>query len=159
MMDDGVVLPENLFVVGVADGPGSATTEAYRNAYHSFLERGVTVVSRDEAAKETFPRELSAMLHESRGRRLYVSLDADVGACSCMNAVRFLDRVGLHEGAVLGIARGLKRLIDTERFELAGLDVAEVDIHLAGIEDDQGMPDRTCRICADFITTLTRDKA
>ena len=155
LLQEEAVLPENLFVVGVSDFPVEGTTKAYQEAYRFFLECGVTVVTRDEAEEPGFSDELERRLVRTHGKRLYVSLDADAGACQCMNAVRFLNTVGLREETILGFARLFKKLIETGRFRLAGMDVAEVDVHLLGI-DDEGTPDRTSQVCADFITTLMR---
>jgi arginase family enzyme len=154
LLEEGTLLPENLFVVGVSDYAYPHTAEPYRQAYLSLIARGVTVIPRDEAEEESFAAELEERLCRSRGRRLYLSLDADAGALQCVHAARFLDTVGLSEQAILGTARLLRRLMDRGRFELIGLDAAEVDVHLLGIEDDRGMPDRTAEVCAGFLSTL-----
>ncbi len=155
LLDEGVLLPENLFVAGVSDFPASGTTtKDYERAYLSFLEKGVHVYTRDRAEKPTFPAELEQDLAQNRGTHLYASLDADAGALSCMNAVRFLDTRGLPETCLLSLATVLKNLIDNGKFRLAGLDVAEVDVHLLGLEGLQGEPDRTVQVCTDFLNRL-----
>jgi arginase family enzyme len=156
LIEDGTLLPENLIVVGVSDYAYPHTAEPYRQAYLSLIARGVTVIPREEVEDDSFPAELEERLCRGRGRRLYVSLDADAGALECVHAARFLDTVGLSEEAILGTARLLRGLIDRGRFELIGLDAAEIDVHLLGIEDDQGMPDRTAEVCAGFLSTLMR---
>jgi len=155
LLDEGVLVPENLFVAGVADFPSpGATAPAYERAYLSFLERGVRVYPRDRAAHPGFPGELERALWQCPGSRLYVSLDADAGALTCMNAVRFLDARGLPETRLLALATVLRNLIEEGRFRLAGLDVAEVDVHLLGLPDGQGRPDRTADVCTGFLKRL-----
>jgi arginase family enzyme len=155
LLDEGVLLPENLFVVGVSDFPAPGTTaKDYELSYLSFLERGVRVYPRDRAQTPSFSAELEQDLRQSRGTHLYVSLDADAGALTCMNAVRFLDTRGLPETCLLTLASVLKNLIDIGKFHLTGLDVAEVDIHLLGLENVQGEPDRTVGVCTDFLKRL-----
>ena len=156
LIDAGAVLPENLFVVGVSDYAWPGTAEPYRRAYLAQMERGVTVITRAEVEEESFAGDLQRRLRNSRGSRLYVSLDADAGALRCMNAVRFLDTVGMSEESIIDLAGLLRGLVDEGRFELIGLDAAEMDVHLVGIEDEQGLPDRTVEVCADFLTTLMR---
>jgi arginase family enzyme len=155
LLDEGVLLPENLFVVGVSDFPApGTTTPAYELAYLSFLDRGVHLYPRDQAATSSFPDELAQDLSANLGTRLYVSLDADAGALACMNAVRFLDSRGLSETCLLDLASRLRNLIDSGRFDLAGLDVAEVDVHMLGLRGPQGEPDRTAEVCVEFVRRL-----
>ncbi len=158
LLDEGTLLPGNLFVAGVSDHPSpGTTTQAYERAYRSVLDRGVHVYPRDRVEEPSFPAELVEDLDRSRGTRLYVSLDADVGAMACMNAVRFLDTRGLPEACILDLASRLKNLIDTGRFQLAGLDAAEVDVHLLGLAGTGGQPDRTVEVCTGFLERMCTD--
>jgi arginase family enzyme len=155
LLEEGVLLPENLFVVGVSDFPAlGTTTPAYERAYLSLVERGVHIYSRDQAATSSFPDELARDLSGNRGTRLYVSLDADAGALACMNAVRFLDTRGLSETCLLGLASRLRNLVDSGRFVLAGLDVAEVDVHMLCLNGTPSEPDRTTEVCVEFLRRL-----
>ncbi len=154
LLDERVILPENLFVAGVSDYPIPGVADVYRKAYNSFINRGVTVIPKIEADGSALIEKLEYALQRSDCSRLYVSLDADAGACMCMNAVRFMDTEGLDEETIIGLARMMRELLNSDRFEIAGLDVVEVDVHLLDLADIDGAPDRTRRICADFITTL-----
>jgi len=154
LLEDRIIVPENLFVLGVSDYAHPHTAGPYRDAYLALIERGVTVIPSGDVEAMTSPEVLRKMLSRGRGRRLFVSLDADAGAHTCVHAARFLDTVGLSEKAILGIARSLRGLVDQGRFELVGLDTAEIDVHLLGIEDEGGMPDRTIEVCAGFLVTL-----
>ncbi len=157
LLDDGIVIPENLFIVGVSDYPTKNTTELYNQAYQAFIDQGVTVIPRVEAEKATFLDEFEKKLTKNSGRRIYVSLDADAGACTCMNAVRFLDTKGLQEKTIIGLANLLKKLINSRRFELVGLDIAEVDVHFLHLNAIQDRPDKTDHICAEFINLILQE--
>lgn len=155
LIREGTVLPENLFVIGVSDFPPPEASETpYGRAYLSLIASGVKVFTRDEALRKNFGARLREELGRTRARRLYVSLDADVGAGQGLNAVRYIDAVGLPRPRVLEIARLLRRLIQTGRFTLAGADVCEVDVHLLDLPDPEGNPDRTIVTCAEFLATL-----
>ena len=65
-----------------------------------------------------------------------------------------MDTEGLDEETITGLARMMRELLNSDRFEIAGLDVTEVDVHLLDLADIDGAPDRTQQICADFITIL-----
>lgn len=155
LLDDGLILPERLFVVGAGDFPGNEATKSdFGQAYLRRIESGVKVYTRTEAQSPGFLERLSGDIVSSGAKSLYVSLDADVGAFSCMNAVRFYNGVGLSEEQVLSIGRELGRLTDVGRVELAGVDVCEIDVHLLGLFDEQGRHDRTAEVCADFVLSL-----
>lgn len=157
LMEKNVMFPENLFIVGAADYPRKGVTAAYTKAYNAWLDRGVTVIPNDGHA-ETIGDRLAAALKNHPARYLYVSLDADVGSLNGLNAVRFQDHLGLDEQTVLGLAKTLNRLLAAGHFELAGLDIAEVDVHLLGLTGPDGEVDRTDWICAEFIQLLLAEK-
>ena len=156
LMDEGIICPENLVVVGVSDYPIPGTADLYRQAYRRFIDQGVTVIPRAEAEAASFPEELEARLMETRGTRLYISLDADAGALTCMNAVRFMDTRGLQEKTIIRLAGLFGKLVNSGRYELAGLDTAEVDVHFLHLEGTQGTPDRTDQVCAAFIIRMVQ---
>jgi len=155
LLNEGVVLPHRLFVVGVCDhpGPGAADT-AYGKDYLSWVDRGVRIFQRDEAGAEGFAERLANEVAGSGADALYVSLDADVGAGAGLNAVRFMDRPGLPEKRIIEIASSLRRIMDDGRIALAGADVCEVDVHLLGLCGQDGERDRTEEVCAGFIAAL-----
>jgi len=81
---------------------------------------------------------------------VYVSLDADVGACAGIPAVRFLDRVGLEAKEILAVAGEIGTRVQGGQFRLAGFDICEVDVHLLGLEED----DPTIGVCLGFMERL-----
>jgi arginase family enzyme len=155
MIEEGAVRPDRLFVIGVGDYPPEGEADSdFGRSYRSWIGQGVKVYPREESRDANFPERLIGDLLDTGARALYVSLDADVGACSCMSAVRFLDGVGLAEEEVLAVGRALGAVAGSGRMELAGADVCEVDVHLMGLNDEQGRTDRTGEICADFVCAL-----
>jgi arginase family enzyme len=155
LLKDRVVLPDRLFVAGVSDQPpASAADTPYGREYGRLVESGVRIYSKEQAGQKGFYKNLCDDLAGSGARVLYISLDADVGSCASIYAVRFLDFVGVNEAALMEIAGGIRGLVDSGRIELGGLDVCEVDVHLCGIPDPEGRPDRTAEICALFMAEI-----
>ncbi len=153
LLEEEIIVPENLFVVGAADMPRKGVTQDYADAYNAWLDKGVTVIAPEERP-ETLSRRLEVMLKNHPAQYLYVSLDADVGACNGMGAVRFMDHVGLDSATVMSLAQTLNRRLMSGAVTLAGLDVAEVDVHLLGLPDASGAIDQTDVMCANFVQTL-----
>lgn len=162
MIDKEMVLPENIIVIGPSDYPPDEisgegdSVSGFREAYLSFINRGVKVIPKSRSIKPSFLSYLDNLLEEIRTPYLYVSMDADIGSCSCMNAVRFMDTVGLGEEAITGMAKLINRHITNGRLELVGFDVSEVDVHLLGLIGPDGEPDRTAQVCARFVGNLLR---
>ena len=155
LMEDGIISPERLFVVGAGDRPDKTDDAGeFGRLYHAWIDKGVKVYNRSECREDAFPDRLAKDIESSGARHLYVSLDADVGSCASMNAVRFLDGVGLSEEIILNIGRALGSLCAAGRLELAGADVCEIDVHLLGLLDQNGREDRTAQICAGFLASL-----
>jgi len=152
--------PQNIVVIGPSDYPPEkkpkedASVRKFRDVYMSFIEQGLTVIPKRRVKRPSFAEEFDDLLLGLKTPYIYVSLDADVGSCACMNAVRFMDTVGLDEGVIVGIARSIRRRIEEGRFVLAGFDVAEVDVHLLGLPDPDGLPDRTVEVCGNFVKAL-----
>ncbi len=158
LLESRTLLPGNLVVIGPSDHPGyekepgeGEKVSAYRESYLSFEERGVKVIPKrairesgaDDAAKEAF---------KSVGEKpVYISLDADLGAGREVGAVRFLDTLGLSAEEILELAGALARRLEESGSELAGLDVMEIDVHLA---DLPGSEDKTVETCAAVVRTF-----
>lgn len=155
LINSGALLAENLFVAGVSDYPPPASEQTpYGRKYLSWIEQGAHVYPKDVANSPGFSEKLSHGLSRTNSKILYVSLDADAGSGACMNAVRFMDCVGMDEGPIMEVARALRELIKSDRFVLGGVDVCEVDVHLLGLAGEDDGPDRTAQVCARFITEL-----
>jgi arginase family enzyme len=118
---------------------------AFRDAYSSFEERGVRVITK-QRIREIGPAEAAReALDGLRAKSIYVSLDADTGAGEQVKAVRFLDTIGLEPEEVVGLCGCIASEVAAGGFGLAGFDVMEIDVHLADIP---GSGDRTIEMCA-----------
>ncbi len=158
ILDREIVDPGNVVVLGVSDHPGTRAqpeeregVAAYREAYLALLERGVRVVTKREIRRIGSREAVREALGGLEGKRIYISLDADLGSGEDVRAVRFLDTIGLSIDEVLGLARALREWLDSTGSPVAGLDVVEVDVHLADIPNSI---DRTAEMCAAWITEL-----
>ncbi len=154
LLDRGVIIPSQLFVVGLCDMPPEGAAGPFADEYRRLLDMGVKVYPASAARGPGFTRTLVSDMESTPADRLYVSLDADVGACSCTSAVRFMDSVGLGERELTRVARALGALVERGRFHLSGADVAEIDVHLLGLAGPDGSADRTLDVCADFLAAL-----
>jgi len=157
-LESGVILPGNLVVIGTSDYPGHepgsgemAGMAAYREAYVAFEERGVRIIPKRVLRERGIREAVGEALAGMKGR-VYVSLDADLGAGCDVNAVRFLDTVGLSADEMLEVGRSIARVIDDKDARLAGLDVMEIDVHLADLPESE---DRTLEVCAEMVNALT----
>ena len=146
-----LVAPSNIVVLGASDRPpdaGGAEDEgmaAFRDAYSSFEERGVRVITK-QRIREIGPAEAAReALDGLRAKSIYVSLDADTGAGEQVKAVRFLDTIGLEPEEVVGLCGCIASEVAAGGLGLAGFDVMEIDVHLADIP---GSGDRTIEMCA-----------
>jgi len=156
LIEDGAVLPEKLFVVGVSDRPPKHSGDPYSETYHSWIERGVRVYSRDEASSAGFESKLCKDLLSTGAGRLYLSVDADVGAIRAIGAARFIDRPGLGENRLMSIGRALSGLLADGKMSLAGLDLCEVETHFIGLMGPDGAPDRTAIVLASLAAEIIR---
>lgn len=154
LMERGELLPERLFVAGVSDRPPAEYADTgYGKAYLGWVDKGVKIYPKSELRDRGFGKRLAADIAKSGAKLMYVSLDADVGACACMDAVRFMDTVGIDESSLLGLAGSLKALA-SQGIRLCGLDVSEVDVHFLGLVHPERGPDRTAQVCAGFVSAL-----
>jgi len=158
VMEGGAVGPGDVAVVGVSDHPGrearpgeSPGVSAYREEYLALEDGGLTVVPKREIREGGIEAAVERALAGARGRPVYVSIDADVASGPDVGAVRFMDTIGLTPDEVVDLARALGRGIADTGGSLAGLDVMEIDIHLADIP---GGSDRTAETMATVVKEL-----
>lgn len=152
LLKEGKILPANLVLAGVSDCPDfrSATDNPLAAAYQAWAERGVTFIPKSHLRLGNGLNHWRQRLDQISTPWVYVSLDADAGACAGIPAVRFIDRVGLEQAEILAVADELGRRIRTGQFRLAGFDICEVDVHLLGLDD----ADPTLEVCLGFIERL-----
>ncbi len=157
VIDRGLVAPGDVVVLGPSDDPGEPSPgepeslAAYRRVYRACVERGVRVVGKKALREAGIRESIEEALAGLEGRPVYVSLDADVGSGDDVKAVRFLDTIGLTFGEVTQTGRELGAALAARGMDVAGLDIMEVDVHLADIP---GSGDRTVEMCAAFTREL-----
>jgi arginase family enzyme len=157
LIDKGIVKPEHLLFVGVADYPPEKAApewERFRDRYLDFEERGCSFFPLREFEGPYSRRFASFLSQKIRTPYVYVSLDLDVGAYRCVHAARYMDGAGIEGKALLQIAHLIAKGCRSGRFKLAGLDVMEFNMHLLGITTEDGVEDTTVPVARDFIETL-----
>lgn len=157
LMDEGIILPENLIFIGVADYPSheTDTKNVFQQSYLSFEERGCRFFPLrqfDGQYMETLTRFLRDRITSPY---VYVSLDLDVGAYRGTYAARYMDRPGISQQNLSDIAGIITNECRQGRFKIAGLDIMEFNMHFLGIETPDGVKDTTLSLVGDFITSLT----
>ena len=159
LLDEGIVLPENLIFIGVADYPPDQKTtpkeNSFRRSYFSFEERGCSFFPLRLFNEQYLDRLTQFLQEKIRSAHVYVSLDLDVGAYVSTYAARFMDRPGISRENLLDIAGIIAEGCRQGRFEIAGLDVMEFNMHFLGIEMPDGVKDRTLSLVGDYIAAFT----
>lgn len=163
VLERGDVAPENVVVLGPSELPDDAgggeeapAMEAFRREYQGLLERGVKIISRRRVRSvgpEAAAAEAAAGLECSS---FYLSIDADIGAGEAVGAVRFLDTIGLEADEVVALSAAVAREGLSRGMRLAGLDMMEMDVHLA---DVPGSGDRTLEMCAAAVRAVLSEAA
>ena len=157
LIENRIVLPQNLFFIGVADYPDEKTPPQWRRFRESYLEfeaQGCHFFPL-KAFEGAYIDDLKEFIEKKiRAPQLYVSLDLDVGAYRCVHAARYMDRVGINREALMNVARITARNCRSGRFQLVGMDVMEFNIHFLRLETKDGMKDETVSIALDFIKEL-----
>lgn len=157
LMEAGIVLPENLIFVGVADYPGHKETPGnkYQKTYLDFEKRGCSFFLRDQF-EGRYTDGLACFLQEKiHTPNVYISLDLDVGSYASTYAARYMDRFGISEQNLLDVARIIADECRRRKFKIAGFDIMEFNMHFLGIEMPDGSKDTTLGLVEKFITTLT----
>jgi arginase family enzyme len=159
LIEDEIILPANLILIGPGDDADkwrkskNNRVMEYVRHYDSLMERGVKIISRDQL-KKLGPTTVQKELDQLKCSHLYISLDVDVSAQCGVLAARFIDLVGTETTLVLETVSEVVRLLSSRRFELAGLDIMEIDIHRLGAELEHGLKDQTKNFVQKFIALL-----
>jgi arginase family enzyme len=158
LLQENVILPENLFVIGVADYPSqklqrnqSPDVKRYVQEYMGIVEEGVNVIPKTEV--ESPENKLPEFLC-IRTPYVYVSIDMDVGAFSSVYGVRFLNTVGMREDCIYKTAKAIKDVIDGKNLRCVGLDLMELDVHFAGVYRCRKVVDRSYEVACNIIQLL-----
>jgi arginase family enzyme len=157
LIDSGVILPENLLFVGVADHPGKEAIpggERFRENYLAFEKRGCHFFSLKEF-EGPYRKNLKKCIEDTiTTPYVYVSLDLDVGAYNCVHSARYMDSIGIDKKALMDVARLVAGHCRSGKTCLAGMDIMEFNMHFLGLKTEQGKKDRTLFIALDFLKEL-----
>ena len=157
LMNDGVVLPENLLFLGVADYPGEKVAPNWRSfqeSYLSFEERGCSFFPLRKFDGSYVGPLTRFFSDKIRTPYVYVSLDLDVGAYNSTYAARYMDGLGINRQSILDIAGIIADGVRNGSFMLVGFDIMEFNMHFLGIKMAGGGEDSTLNLVQDFMKTL-----
>jgi len=144
MVNDGLLLPEHLAVLGVCDRPApdyrsedplvTGPLDAYRS-----MEKQACIVAREDFSRVGPVKAVSALLKIKMPSKVYVSIDLDVGAVTALRGVRdiYPPDNGLSAKELTQAASALGHLLRRMDVEIAGIDLMEVDVFRAASPDDR----------------------
>lgn len=158
MLEEESVIPENLFILGVADYPEKKTFRIkdprivkFAEAFSRLKGMGCKIFTQKECLMS--PKKIRAQLNKISTPYVYISIDMDIGAMNSLEGVRFRNWKGLKE-------KKIYKLLDTvcsifpRGVKLAGMDIMEIDPRRAGNEFSSGK-DKTYEIAANLITKIS----
>ncbi len=156
IIDNKWVDPKNLVIVGISDYPPEAYEEsedsqvaAYLNYFRSLEEQGVHFVPKSNI-DEYGTKDLAKALKYLDAKRVYISLDMDVGSLSSVYACRFLSTIGLSFNQIEDVFQTLFNAF-SNGLTLAGFDLMEMDIHKLGAKIDHSHIDQSGKIGKMFL--------
>jgi len=161
LLDKNLINPKNLIVVGLADHPGEVfkgiddpRVKDYLDYFNSLEKAGANLISK--ARLDEFGTEpLEKALRNLSSRRVYISLDIDIGSLSSVYACRFLDTIGLSFNRIQDIFQTFLDFFPGH-LTLAGFDLMEIDIHKMGARLDNTRVDQTERIGNLFLDLIEK---
>ena len=159
ILEDKLVDPENLVLIGIVDYPGRAFEESddprlrdYVNFFKS-LERAGTQFISNSSLDEYGTEPLEKALKKLNTKQVYISLDIDIGSLSSVYACRFLNTIGLSFSQIRDVFQSLFSFF-SNGLTLAGFDLMEVDIHKLGVKIDSLHVDQTSKITRLFLESV-----
>lgn len=159
LVERGVLLAQNLLVLGVADKPhprldqvADPRVRSFLNEYEWLATHGAVIIDAATLAEPTRATTVaSAAVARLPGRCAYLSWDLDVGSQRALIGVRFAELPGLDEVCLRALAHGIAGGLVAGERQLVGLDVMEFDFYAAGAELPRGK-DRTYDIAHALLT-------
>ncbi len=158
LLEEKTIMPENLYLIGVADYPGEphkdesdSAAGTYYHTYMNYLEQGVKVIPKAEV--ESANDALSRVLSGINTPYAYISVDMDVGALASTCAVRFLNTMGMQEELIYRTINTIKDTLSRKNVKCLGVDLMEMDVHFAGYPF-RGVRDRSYDIASNIIRIL-----
>jgi arginase family enzyme len=157
LIDEGTILPENLLFLGVADYPDYESgfeNDIFKKYYLGFEERGVGFFPQKKFSGQ-YLNSLRRFLREKiTTPYVYISLDLDVGSYNSVYAARYMDKPGISQQNILDIANIIAGSCRRGKYEIAGLDIMEFNMHFLGIEAPSNIQDSTLSLVGEFIKAL-----
>lgn len=136
LIKDGVILPENVICAGVSNYPSEKTFGIEDSRVKKYLEEfkgaenlGLTIIKKEDIRKNL---DILAQTFDKLDlKKVYVSIDMDIGANASYEGVRFADGyIGMTPGEILKISSDIKSFF-ADRSAIAGLDMMEIDMYTA----------------------------
>ncbi|MEM2560018.1 MAG: arginase family protein [Candidatus Bathyarchaeia archaeon] len=158
-----VVDINNIVVIGISDYPTSAlkgNKDARVAKYVEFFEdlerRGLHFIPSSDLREYKAGKHLiENALQGLNAKKIYISLDVDIGSLSCVYASRFLNLIGLPMETIINIFRCLSTFFPHE-LKLSGFDIMEIDIHKLGAKIGGRYEDKTEHIVTIFLNLIGR---
>ncbi len=157
LLEEKVLKPENLFIIGVSDYPPrhafrikDPRVESYVRIFSELRRKGVTILKKDDFLLS--PSKLKNILRNIKNPYAYISIDLDIGARNGVEGVRFLERQGLNERQIYRMWEYLKDGL-FRRVQIVGMDLTEINVRKAG-QCHPSRNDPTYRIGANLIKTM-----
>ena len=157
ILEEGVVRPDNLWVIGVQDEilmypkveSYSNPEWAQFNEYRKWMDRGIHLVTKKELISHSFTIDLKGPV--------YLSIDMDVGSLSSVFSARFMNCVGLTYDDFMKSLHLLSGMIRQSKNPLLGLDIMELDIHLLEACELSPYEDHSRRLTREIFRVFSED--
>lgn len=161
LMKEEIIFPENLILFGCQDYPD----EEYRSLedsrivefvdfFNSIETKGITFIPKMEHAQMI--EKLNSTLEQIDKPYIYISFDVDVGGLKEIIAARFRNAIGIDKSTIIKAAQTIKNYMDSNKCELIGLDIMEIETHLLNrVFPKSGRKDLTIEVVDNFLNTLS----
>jgi len=163
LLDEDVILPGNLMIIGVADYPPEEAErdehlKKYSKAYLHYEDKGITFITKHDvdAGGRNISGRMDSFFRKVAAPHIYISLDADVGSFKSVYAARTMNAIGLSRKQLHGLASAVSQQIVHYKKTLVGFDVCEVDTYLAGYEFEPGVKDKTYEVLSDLVRMILK---
>jgi len=151
LLDQKVIKPENLWILGVQDGILDSLKMQYNRSkaelsqtkeYMKWIKKGVHLVTKTDFVSKNFHLDLTGPT--------YISFDMDVGSLSSVYSARFMNCVGLTYKEFIKSIHKLSGIVRKSNIPCVGLDIMEIDIHLLEIAELSQYQDHSRQIMKEI---------
>lgn len=160
LIDKEIILANNVLYIGVANYPAEKNLPAEKNAfdeiYIKYEEQGCSFFPLNGFAGDYIEDLTQFIDNKITKPYVYISLDLDVGSFNSTFAARYMDKTGLSQEALIGIAGIIYNKCNREHLQIAGIDIMELNIHFLGIETPGGIKDMTSDLVKSFLMELIK---